>query len=62
MRVSDSNPEMLRYLSEHAIALGAVFEIVDQQPFGGPLFAEFDGVRHALGGALAQAMRVEVLA
>ena len=35
------------------------FEIVDRQPFGGPLFARFDGRVHALGGELARAMRVE---
>ena len=41
--------------------LGDRFEVVDKQPFDGPLFARFgaDGV-HVLGGALARAMRVEV--
>ena len=61
MRVSDSDPEMLRYLAERGIAPGDRFEIVDRQPFGGPLFARFGGDDvHVLGGALARAMRVEV--
>src|ERR1700726_362856 len=38
VRVSDSNPEMLRYLAGHGIALGARLEITGRQPFGGPVF------------------------
>ena len=60
VRISDSDPEMLRYLSERGIAPGAGFEIVDKQPFEGPLFARFGEQVHVLGGALARAMRVEV--
>jgi DtxR family Mn-dependent transcriptional regulator len=61
VRVSDSDPEMLRYLAERGIAPGDRFEIVDRQPFGGPLFARFGSTDvHVLGGALARAMRVEV--
>ena len=55
VRVSDSDPEMLRYLAELGITPGERFEIVDRQPFGGPLFARFDGQVHALGGELARA-------
>jgi DtxR family Mn-dependent transcriptional regulator len=32
----------------------------DHQPFGGPLFVEFGGHEHAIGGRLAGAMRVAV--
>ena len=59
VRVSDSDPNMLRYLAQLGITPGDRFEIVDRQPFGGPLFARFDGRVHALGGELASAMRVE---
>jgi DtxR family Mn-dependent transcriptional regulator len=64
VRVSDSDPEMLRYLGARGIALGATFEVVDRQPFGGPVFARFGagGEVHPLGGRLAAAMRVEVSA
>ncbi len=60
-RVSDSDPDMLRFLSERGIAPGADLQVVDKQPFGGPLFVRFDGDPevHALGGRLAAAMRVE---
>jgi DtxR family Mn-dependent transcriptional regulator len=60
-RVSDADPDMLRYLAERGIAPGADFEVVDKQPFGGPLFVRFGDEVHVLGGDLARAMRVEVL-
>jgi DtxR family transcriptional regulator, Mn-dependent transcriptional regulator len=60
VRISDSDPEMLRYLGARGIAPGGRFEVLDKQPFGGPLFARFGRDTHVLGGALARAMRVEV--
>jgi DtxR family Mn-dependent transcriptional regulator len=62
VRVSDSDPEMLRYLGERGVAPGSSFEVLERQPFGGPLFVRFGGDVHPLGGELAQAMRVEVSA
>ena len=60
VRVSDAEPAMLRYLSERGVAPGDEFEVVERQPFGGPLFVRFGEDVHPLGGELAQAMRVEV--
>ena len=60
VRISDEEPEMLRYLTERGIAPGMDFEVVERQPFGGPLHVRFGDDVHALGGALAGAMRVEV--
>jgi DtxR family Mn-dependent transcriptional regulator len=57
-RVSDAEPEMLRYLSARGIAPGVRLTIVDKQPFGGPLFVNFGAETHALGGRLAASMRV----
>jgi DtxR family Mn-dependent transcriptional regulator len=63
VRVSDSDPEMLRYLGERGVTPGARFEVLDRQPFGGPLFVRFGAADvHPLGGDLADAMRVEVVA
>ncbi len=59
VRVSDSDPEMLRYLAQRRIAPGDAFEVVDRQPFEGPLFVRFGEDVHVLGGTLAEAMRVE---
>ncbi|NLT06589.1 MAG: metal-dependent transcriptional regulator [Solirubrobacterales bacterium] len=62
LRVSDSDPEMLRYLAGRGIAPGDRFEVVERQPFGGPLTVRFGDAAtgHALGGDLVEAMRVEV--
>jgi DtxR family Mn-dependent transcriptional regulator len=60
VRVSDADPEMLRYLAGCGIAPGERFSVRDRQPFGGPLFVVFGEHEHAIGGRLAGAMRVEV--
>jgi DtxR family Mn-dependent transcriptional regulator len=64
VRVSDADPEMLRYLSSHGIAPGDRLYVRERQPFGGPLlvaFGEGEGAReHAIGGRLAGAMRVQL--
>jgi len=61
VRISDADPQMLRYLTEQGIALGDLLEVVEKQPFDGPVFAAFAGRTQALGGDLARAMRVEVV-
>jgi DtxR family transcriptional regulator, Mn-dependent transcriptional regulator len=58
VRISDAEPEMLRYLAAREIVPGTRLRVVDKQPFGGPLFVEVGGATHALGGQLATAMRV----
>jgi DtxR family transcriptional regulator, Mn-dependent transcriptional regulator len=60
VRVSDSDPEMLRYLDQRGVRLGDELEVVSRQPFGGPLTVRFGGELHTLGGGLAAAMRVEL--
>jgi DtxR family Mn-dependent transcriptional regulator len=60
VRVSDSDPEMLRYLSDRGISPGEPFEVLERQPFGGPLLLRFGDAQHAIGGQLAEAMRVEI--
>ena len=56
----DADPEMLRYLSARGIFPGDELVVIEKQPFDGPLFVEFAGNVHVIGGALARAMRVEV--
>jgi DtxR family Mn-dependent transcriptional regulator len=58
IRVSDSDPEMLRYLHERGIGIGDDLEVLDRQPFDGPLTVRFGDDLHVLGGGLARAMRV----
>jgi len=59
VRISDTDPEMLRFLGERGIVPGTKLEVVDRQPFDGPLFVRVGGKVHALGSVLARAMRVE---
>jgi DtxR family Mn-dependent transcriptional regulator len=55
-RVSDSDPEMLRYLAERGIRPGASLSVTERQPFGGPLTVDVSGSAHAIGGELARRM------
>jgi DtxR family Mn-dependent transcriptional regulator len=61
VRVSDADPEMLRYLAKQGILPGGHLQVLERQPFGGPLLVSVDGREHTLGGQLAGAMRVEVV-
>lgn len=60
IRVSDSDSEMLRFLEARGIAPGASLELIEKQPFDGPLFLRVGDEVHVLGAALARAMRVTV--
>jgi DtxR family transcriptional regulator, Mn-dependent transcriptional regulator len=57
VRVSDADPEMLRYLAARGIAPGEGFEVLDREPFDGPLAVRFGDEVHHLGGTLTRAMR-----
>lgn len=61
-RVWDTDPELLRYLADHAIELGKRIEVVERQPFGGPIVVRIgqppDDATHALGREIAQALSV----
>ncbi|MGH2865623.1 MAG: metal-dependent transcriptional regulator [Solirubrobacteraceae bacterium] len=59
VRVSDSEPEMLRYLADQGIAIGDRLEVLERHPFGGPVFVRFGESEYPIGGALARAMRIE---
>lgn len=61
VRIGDSDPAMLRYLESRGIAPGDRFEVLERQPFDGPLSVRFGAGEHALGGALVTAMRVRVI-
>src|ERR671937_2204949 len=58
VRVSDADPEMLRFLAQRGIAPGESLEVVERQPFDGPVYARSGGEVHVLGATLARAMRV----
>jgi DtxR family Mn-dependent transcriptional regulator len=58
VRISDSNPEMLKFLTAQGIGIGDRVEMVGRQPFDGPVVVRIDSTEHALGSLLAAAMRV----
>ena len=57
-RVSDSDPEMLRYLGELGITIGMQVEVHRSDPFEGPLTVSLDERTHVLGRQVARAIRV----
>jgi DtxR family Mn-dependent transcriptional regulator len=57
-RVSDTDPDMLRYLTSRGIAIGDELEVLERQPFDGPLTVRVGDTLHTLGGGLARAMRI----
>jgi DtxR family Mn-dependent transcriptional regulator len=58
VRVSDSNPKMLTYLSDCGISVGDEFELIERQPFEGPISIRIGDDTHVLGLRLSEAMRV----
>ena len=59
VRISDAEPEMLRFLGERGIVPAARLKLVERQPFDGPLFVRVGRNVHVLGATLARAMHVQ---
>jgi DtxR family transcriptional regulator, Mn-dependent transcriptional regulator len=59
VRISDADPEMLRYLEKLGVRLGDDAEVLERQPFDGPLTVRLGDAEHTLGGVLAAAMRID---
>jgi DtxR family transcriptional regulator, Mn-dependent transcriptional regulator len=62
VRVSDDDPEMLRYLGELEITPGAEVIVVSKAPYGGPVTLRVSGTLLSIGPALAAQVMVEPLA
>jgi DtxR family transcriptional regulator, Mn-dependent transcriptional regulator len=58
VRVSDTDPEMLRFLADRGIAPGVRLELIERQPFDGPVYVRSGEEMHVLGATVARAMRV----
>lgn len=52
-RVRDRDSEALRHLGELGVRPGVVLEVVEKDPFGGPLWVKVGDQRHAFGAELA---------
>lgn len=57
-RVSDRDPEALRYLAKLGIRPGSRITVEKQEPFGGPLWIRVGRKRHAIGPELAESVYV----
>lgn len=57
-RVSDRDPEQLRYLEELGIRPGVTVRVLETLPFDGPLRLEVSGVEHVIGRPLAAVVQV----
>lgn len=57
-RVSDADPDVLRYLADRGIVPGTTVTVTGRQPFGGPIAIDVGDTEHHLGRRLAAAMRV----
>jgi DtxR family Mn-dependent transcriptional regulator len=53
-RVSDADPEMLRYLGKLGIYPEVAVELVEREPFGGPFHVRIAGRKHRIGEELAR--------
>ena len=62
MRISDEEPQMLRYLATLGLFPEAVVEVEQVAPFNGPLMVQVNGPKYALGREVAAKIMVrEVL-
>jgi DtxR family Mn-dependent transcriptional regulator len=59
-RVSDDDPELLRYLAGMGIIPGKYLEIIEVTPFGGPIHVKVDSSIRLLGPDAASKVFIEV--
>ncbi|MEU6130427.1 metal-dependent transcriptional regulator [Saccharopolyspora sp. NPDC047091] len=61
-RVWDTDSELLRYLTDHGMTLGARIEVVERKPFGGPLVVRVgeaaEAETHFLGTEIAGTLSI----
>jgi DtxR family Mn-dependent transcriptional regulator len=53
-RISDEDSTALQYLAGLGVRPGVVLQVLNREPFGGPVWVEVGGQRRALGGPLTQ--------
>ncbi len=60
-RLRDQAPEMLRYLAEKGLVIGAEVEVIKADPFDGPLALLVEETRQVIGANVAQYVLVSAL-
>ena len=56
-QVEEDQPDRLRYLASIGIRPGVRLEVVDRQPFQGPITIAVDGTTHVIGHEMARVVR-----
>ena len=59
VRMSDRDPELLRYLADRGIRPGASVRVESREPFDGPITLTVDRARHTVGTNVAGRVYVE---
>ena len=59
-RVSDGNPKMLSYLGKLGMYPGAAIELIEREPYGGPIRIKVAGKDEAIGPELAENVFITV--
>ena len=59
VRMSDRDPEFLRYLAKRTIRPGVVVRVTMREPFEGPIMVTVGTAKHSLGAAAAARVFVE---
>ena len=59
VRILDADADLLGYLDGLSVSLGDEIEVVNQEPFGGPLIVSVGGRKRSLGRLAAAALSVE---
>ena len=62
VRMSDRDPELLRYLKKRGIVPGATLRLVEREPFDGPISLTVGRAKQSIGATAAAAVYVEKLA
>lgn len=62
LRVSDKDPELLRYLAEIAMQPGVFITLLKRAPFDGPLTLQVGGDEQVVGSTLASQVLIENVA
>jgi DtxR family Mn-dependent transcriptional regulator len=58
-RVSDRDPEQLRYLGGLGLRPGATVDVLERLPFEGPIRIQIDAAEHVIGRPLAAAVQID---
>ncbi len=59
VKITDEEPDLLRYLATLSLRPGASVEVVEKAPFNGPITVEVAGANHALSRRVAAVIKVK---